>query len=801
MSVWRVRLFAVIASLAVALSLLASAPPAHASLPVSGAVPKISGKVEVGSTLTAKPGKWKPASVKLSYQWYRKGKAIAGATGPKYTLVAADKGKVITVKVSGSKPGYKAVAKTSKKTKKVATGTITPRVPTIKGTAKVGVELRANAGAWRPADVRLKYQWYRSGKAIKSATRPVYRLVTADKGKTITVKVTGSKPGYKAVAKTSKKTKKVAAGSPPTPTPTSLANTRRPAIGGTAQPGFTLKADPGIWSDPDATFSYEWLLDGKVLDNYAFKPQYYVPTFEQLGHRLSVRVTATTKKESVTATSGEVTVMAPKAAVQKCPATTFEDFEAGVDFALALTAAGDVCGWGENGVGQLGTTTADYQDKPVKVQVPKSIRIAAGGKFGMALTAAGEVWTWGFNEFGQLGIEDPDSLLPLEGDGYRVNTPLSFVPRKVAGLPRIASIAAAAGTAVAVAADGAVYTWGEYQTATPGGTSGGAITSPKKLPGLSGIVKAATDGERFLALDRSGAVLQWGTWPARYRNDDGSIATDGGWIEFETTGSAKAVRMLSGHKATDIALNGYAAYALTDAGRVYAWGAGGGLGRLLPMVALGSGLVLQPVEFTKLPNAKALHAGGSSAAAELTDGRIAYWGEPGDPFAHYQSEPLGDSGARVITSPALRPSALGFVGSWAGGLTTSGGFVHLFSEPLNTYDGYPFRTADHPGGTVEFKRLEITEARKQSCSNGYLYETRADIPLVVVAELDYGDGPLRPSRVEYLKFGGDVVTPYGGASVDCKGTFTLKLTLRTTSAWTWAPDGKSWSKTAKRPWS
>jgi hypothetical protein len=52
-------------------------------------------------------------------RWYRNGKQIVGATGVAYKLVKADKGKRVTVKVTGSKPGYTSVTKTSKKTSKI----------------------------------------------------------------------------------------------------------------------------------------------------------------------------------------------------------------------------------------------------------------------------------------------------------------------------------------------------------------------------------------------------------------------------------------------------------------------------------------------------------------------------------------------------------------------------------------------------------------------------------------------------------------------------------------------------------
>jgi len=78
--------------------------------------PTISGTAKVGRTLTAKPGTWKPSGVKLSYQWYRSGSKISGATKSSYKLTSKDKSKKITVKVTGTKSGYLSVTKTSKST-------------------------------------------------------------------------------------------------------------------------------------------------------------------------------------------------------------------------------------------------------------------------------------------------------------------------------------------------------------------------------------------------------------------------------------------------------------------------------------------------------------------------------------------------------------------------------------------------------------------------------------------------------------------------------------------------------------
>jgi hypothetical protein len=49
----------------------------------------------------------------------RSGKVIKGATKSTYTLTAADKGRKVAVKVTGSLKGYVSAAKTSKATAKI----------------------------------------------------------------------------------------------------------------------------------------------------------------------------------------------------------------------------------------------------------------------------------------------------------------------------------------------------------------------------------------------------------------------------------------------------------------------------------------------------------------------------------------------------------------------------------------------------------------------------------------------------------------------------------------------------------
>jgi hypothetical protein len=92
--------------------------------PMKTSTAKISGRPAVGAKLTANPQakKW-TTGTRLSYQWYRGTKPIKGATAPTYRVRAADIGKKLSVKVTGTKSGYASRTTQSPKTRKVASRT------------------------------------------------------------------------------------------------------------------------------------------------------------------------------------------------------------------------------------------------------------------------------------------------------------------------------------------------------------------------------------------------------------------------------------------------------------------------------------------------------------------------------------------------------------------------------------------------------------------------------------------------------------------------------------------------------
>lgn len=80
--------------------------------------PRIKGKAVVGHVLKARHGRWTSGTT-FRYRWFADGKRIKHRTGKKLTLTKAQKGHRITVRVTGSKPGYAKVARASKRTPKV----------------------------------------------------------------------------------------------------------------------------------------------------------------------------------------------------------------------------------------------------------------------------------------------------------------------------------------------------------------------------------------------------------------------------------------------------------------------------------------------------------------------------------------------------------------------------------------------------------------------------------------------------------------------------------------------------------
>lgn len=177
-----------------------AAPPANTSLPT------ISGTAQVGQTLTATNGTWSNAPASFAYQWLRCNgggnscASVANGTQQTYTLVGADAGSTIRVRVTATNADGSSSAQSARTAMvAAATSNAAPKntaPPTISGTAKVGQTLTANEGSWSGNPTGYAFQWQRCDADVSvcsnvvGATSRTYLVRIADLGYRLRVRVT-----------------------------------------------------------------------------------------------------------------------------------------------------------------------------------------------------------------------------------------------------------------------------------------------------------------------------------------------------------------------------------------------------------------------------------------------------------------------------------------------------------------------------------------------------------------------------------------------------------------------------------
>lgn len=215
--------------------------------------PTLSGTVRVGSKVRAVLGPWSPSPTAVAYQWRIDGKAVAGATASSFVPRATDRGHQLSVAVTATLPGYTKAVRTSGSAP-VGYGVFSAAKPTISGSSQVGSTLTAHRGTWTPSGASYSYRWLRSGSPISGATKSTYKVKTADRGKSISVRVTGKAPGYTTKVVTSSSVKATVP----------FKATHAPTITGTPRVSSTLTAHVSAWS-PTAKLHYQWKRDGKAI--------------------------------------------------------------------------------------------------------------------------------------------------------------------------------------------------------------------------------------------------------------------------------------------------------------------------------------------------------------------------------------------------------------------------------------------------------------------------------------------------------------------------------------------------------
>jgi alpha-tubulin suppressor-like RCC1 family protein len=236
---------------------------------------------------------------------------------------------------------------------------------------------------------------------------------------------------------------------------------------------------------------------------------------------------------------------------------------------LRIAMAGPAVAWGRGGTGQLGNGGSTNSKVPVTilksgVLAGKTISAVAGGNnHSYALTSEGLVYAWGANNYGQLGNQgSSNSLVPV----------LVYTNGVLSG-KRITAIVSGENHALALSADGKLFTWGwNWQLQLGNGTSVPFTNVPVAVD-MTGVlagktvVALGTGNMHNQVVTSDGKVFTWGN------GGDGQLGNGA------ATNSAVPVAVnmsgaLSG-KTVIAASGGWQhSVALTSDGLVYTWGRG-----------------------------------------------------------------------------------------------------------------------------------------------------------------------------------------------------------------------------------
>ncbi|MEI6637982.1 MAG: hypothetical protein WCO99_15565, partial [Planctomycetota bacterium] len=239
----------------------------------------------------------------VSFQWFRGGAAIGGATATTYTLVAADVGTAISVRATMTDGFGTVESLTSVATSAVVhlntpmTGgvSITNSTSGSRGTttAREG-DVLALSSTLADADGlgTLVPQWLRNGLPLSGAVASTYTLVQADVGAVIAIRVAQTDARGTTESATSAATNTIFNVDSPLTGAATVVNLTSPGRGPTSprvddtlSVSDTLADDDGI-----TTRAYQWYRDGIAIPG-ATADSYSLSSIDLVG-RFSVRVTA-----------------------------------------------------------------------------------------------------------------------------------------------------------------------------------------------------------------------------------------------------------------------------------------------------------------------------------------------------------------------------------------------------------------------------------------------------------------------------------------------------------------------------
>ena len=162
--------------------------------------PVVKGVAKVGLKLSTSSASW-GTGTSYGYQWLRDAEEIPDATASSYSPTSSDVGSNLTLRVCGSKQYFEQLCVESVP-QIVSLGAISKVGQTsIRGTStNIGATLMGSTTQWMTG-VELSWQWLADGVEIKAATASTYTIARSDRGKTLSLRVTGDADGYQSVSK------------------------------------------------------------------------------------------------------------------------------------------------------------------------------------------------------------------------------------------------------------------------------------------------------------------------------------------------------------------------------------------------------------------------------------------------------------------------------------------------------------------------------------------------------------------------------------------------------------------------
>ncbi len=294
---------------------------------------------------------------------------------------------------------------------------------------------------------------------------------------------------------------------------------------------------------------------------------------------------------------------------------------------LVLKTDGSVWAWGENGKGQLGIGTTNDARTPYTTQISNVTAIAAGGSHSLALKSDGTIWGWGANAGGQLGDgTNTDATSPVQVKGF-------FLVRAV-------GIAAGESHSLAVDGNGEVWAWGQNDFGQLGDSTIVSRSTPVKVKQLNNVIQVAAGANHSLALKNDGSVWAWGDQRHLQLGDGAVISPRLTPVHVQAGLPTTPPIFLS--DVTAIAAGGDHNLALTNNNQIWGWGSdkftessggGGGLGAVGPD---GTAVLFPQIMQGVTGKVVAIAAGTYHSLALTDDGRVWAWG-------HNDQGQLGDS--------------------------------------------------------------------------------------------------------------------------------------------------------------